>query len=70
METVPAVRLSVCSGLDAFGVKIDAARNANVTRYPTDVAADDSLVRILVLLTNEELAIARRTYQTLVGRAA
>ena len=69
-ETVPAVRLAVSSGLDAFGVKIDAARNANVTRYPSDVATDDSLVRILVLLTNEELAIARRTYQALAARAA
>ena len=69
-ETVPAVRLSVCSGMEAFGVKIDPARNANVTRYPCDVAADDSLVRVLVILTNEELAIARRTYQALIARAA
>jgi acetate kinase len=69
-ETVPAVRLSVCSGLEAFGVRIDAARNANVTRYPCDVAAADSLVRLLVILTNEELAIARRAYHALVARAA
>lgn len=69
-ETVSQVRQSVCSGLDVFGVKIDAERNAHVTRYPTDVAAEDSLVRLLVILTNEELAIARRTYLTLIGRAA
>ena len=28
-----------------------------------------SAVRVLVILTNEELAIARRTYQTLAGAA-
>ena len=69
-ETVPAVRLSVSSGMEAFGIKIDPERNAHVTRTPCDVAADDSLVRLLVILTNEELAIARRTYQTLIARAA
>lgn len=69
-ETVPEVRLSVCSGMEVFGVEIDPARNAHVTNCPADVATDDSPVRILVILTNEELAIARETYQTLLRRAA
>jgi acetate kinase len=69
-ETVPAVRAHVCAGLEAFGVQIDPERNEHVTAYPSDVAADDSRVRLLVILTNEELAIARRAWRTLAARAA
>jgi acetate kinase len=68
-ETVPLVRWTLCTGMDVFGVKIDTTLNNSVTRYPADVAAKDSPVRILVILTNEELAIARRTYSALAGAA-
>lgn len=61
-ETVPEVRWAVCTDMEAFGIKIDAERNAAATQLPADVAADDSAVRILVIQTNEELAIAKRTY--------
>lgn len=67
-ETLPEVRWSVCSDLECFGVKIDSQRNNLINRYPADVATDDSPVRILVILTNEELAIARVTYGLLHGR--
>ena len=66
-ETVPIVRWAVCTDMEVFGLKISAERNNNVTSYPADVAADESEVRILVVQTNEELAIARRTYATLNG---
>ena len=36
---------------------------------PADVAKTDSAVRILVVATNEELAIARYTYAMLVEAA-
>ncbi|MDD2708946.1 MAG: acetate/propionate family kinase [Verrucomicrobiae bacterium] len=64
-ETVPAVRWGLCSGMEAFGLKMDAGLNAKVASLPADVAADDSRIRILVVQTNEELAIARRTYGAL-----
>jgi acetate kinase len=64
-ETLSEVRWNVCANLECFGVKIDSQRNNSVTQYPADVAADDSAVRILVILTNEELAIARETYRLL-----
>ncbi len=69
-ETVPPVRWAICSGMDAFGVKMDADKNNHVAKYPADVATDDSPVRLLVVLTNEELAIARRTFATLAGSTA
>ena len=63
-ETMPEVRWAVCTDMEAFGVKIEASRN-QPTSLPADVAADDSPVRILVIATNEELAIARQTYRVL-----
>ena len=64
-ETVPLVRWSLCANMEYFGVVIDPEKNAAVHSYPADVATPDSPVRILVIQTNEELAIARRTYVTL-----
>lgn len=69
-ELVPAVRHAVCSDMEAFGVVIDEHRNANATTLPADVAASDSKVRILAIATNEELAIARFSYQVLLADAA
>lgn len=69
-ETVPQVRWAMCGGMEAFGVKMEPEKNAHVTEYPTDVAAPDSLVRLLVVATNEELAIARRTHAALSALAS
>jgi len=66
-EKVPLVRQAACSGMQAFGLKIDAMRNTSLLKLPADVSAQDSDVRILVIPTNEELAIARQTYKSLTG---
>ena len=66
-ETMPSVRYAVCADMDFFGLRIDPARNAAAGPLPVDVAAADSRVRILVIATNEELAIARHTYALLAG---
>lgn len=61
-ETVPEVRWAVCSGLDVFGLDIDAGRNGSAEPLPIDVATTRSAIRILVIATNEEVAIARYTF--------
>lgn len=61
-ETVPAVRAAICGGMEFFGLKIDNRRNSAASALPVDVAQTDSRVRIVVMPTNEELAIARQTY--------
>ncbi len=61
-ENAADVRESVCSDLDFLGVKIDAEKN-NVRGKEVDVAAADSKVRIFIIPTNEELVIARDTFQ-------
>ncbi|GAB7081333.1 acetate kinase [Megalodesulfovibrio paquesii] len=56
------VRQEVCQGLEHLGIKIDAEKNATAKRgQPVDISADDSAVRILIMPTNEELAIAQQT---------
>ena len=62
-ESVPEVREAVCSGLQVFGIRLDVRRNADTRDLPVDVAAADSPVRISVIATNEEISIARSTYQ-------
>jgi len=62
-ETVPEVRHAACIGMEAFGLKLDVSRNLSARNLPADVATDDSLVRVLVIATNEELAIAREAYR-------
>lgn len=64
-ETVPAVRSAVCGALRSFGVSIDEARNESATDLPCDIASEESAVRVLVIHTNEELAIARKSYALL-----
>lgn len=65
-ENAASVRAQIVAGLDAnLGVKLDAQQNASVFSGGTpeaDVAAADSRVRVLVIPTNEEKAIAVDTY--------
>ncbi len=68
-ETVPEVRAAVCCGLEELGVDLDAAANVNPGPLPADVATGESPVRVLVIATNEELAIGREAYRLLTARA-
>jgi len=64
-ETSPWVRQAVCADMDVFGLKIDRRKNREIIELPADVAAEGGAVRILVIQTNEELAISRQVYQKL-----
>jgi len=55
------IRENICKDLDYLGIKIDSEKN-NVRGKEVDVATEDSKVRIFVIPTNEELVIARDTY--------
>ena len=66
-ETVSQVRQAVCENMEAFGLVIDPVRNGNALELPADVAAHQSPVRILVIPTNEELAIAQFTHDALTN---
>jgi len=64
-ENDDIVRARVCAGLEHLGIAIDPVRNAGRKKTATAVHADDSRVAILVIPTNEELAIARATLSVL-----
>ena len=62
-ENAAGVRADALANLEGFGIEIDAERNAVRSREPRIVSSDASTVTVLVVPTNEELAIARATQQ-------
>lgn len=60
------VRQMVCEGLEFLGVKINLEKNADC-HIECDISAEGSRARVLVIPTNEELAIARETVQVVSG---
>lgn len=62
-ENVPEVRERVLAGLEGFGIVLDPAKNAERSKGPRDIAAADSAVRILIVPTDEELAIAQQSLE-------
>jgi acetate kinase len=60
-EHTPEVRAGSLSGLEGFGIRIDAARNTAPSRETRVISTDDSDVTVLVVPTNEELEIAIQT---------
>lgn len=60
-ENAAAVRADALANLEHFGIRIDAERNAVRSKQARVISADSSAVTVLVVPTNEELAIARAT---------
>lgn len=60
------VRAAATSGLEHFGLHLDEGRNAPRSKQARIISTDRSPVTIMVVPTNEELAIAREA-QKLVG---
>ncbi|MCI2193657.1 MAG: acetate kinase [Ancrocorticia sp.] len=54
------IRAELVERLAPFGVKLDAAANAVRSKEPRIISTPDSTVTVLVVPTNEELAIARQ----------
>ena len=65
-ENTPSVREEVCGYLGFMGVDIDEKVNVHVHGEEKLISAENSKVKIYVIPTNEELAIARETV-ALVG---
>lgn len=63
-ENSAAVRAGALAGLEAFGIELDLARNAERSDVERDIATASSPVRVLVIPTDEELEIARQTAAT------
>lgn len=61
-EHDPRIREMVCEKLAPLGVKLDRAKN-EACHGEGIISAEDSAVCVRVISTNEELGIARRTYE-------
>lgn len=60
-ENAIDVREHICKDMDNLGIKMDSKKN-KVRGKEIDVATEDSKVRIFIIPTNEELVIARDTF--------
>ncbi|QII02658.1 acetate kinase [Rhodococcoides fascians A21d2] len=60
-ENAAAVRADALANLEGFGIEIDPERNAVRSKQARVISTDSSTVTVLVVPTNEELAIARAT---------
>jgi acetate kinase len=58
-ENVASVRRDALSGLAALGIEVDEQRNTQAAKEARRISTDASPVSVLVIPTNEELAIAR-----------
>ena len=58
-ENDPAVRRDAVAGLEELGIVLDERRNLSGGRGARQISSDDSPIVVLVIPTNEELAIAR-----------
>lgn len=63
-ENAPAVRKAILERLSLLGIKIDEEKN-NIRGALQKISTNDSLVPVYVIPTNEELMIAKDTYELL-----
>lgn len=68
-ENDTLTRKYACKNLDALGIKLDEEANEvkNHPKQPVEIQAADSKIKILVIPTNEELQIAKETYELMKG---
>jgi acetate kinase len=64
-ENSPEVRAQVAAAFAFLGVKLDAEKNAS-SPADTDIAAQDSAVRVLIVHTREEWEIARESFRVAI----
>lgn len=66
-ENDAIVRAKSLKGLEAFGVRLDPAKNSQRCLGARCISSQDSTVQVFVIPTNEELAIAREVASVVGG---
>ncbi len=62
-ENVAAIRADALSGLEPLGIEIDAAANVSAHRGARIISTPISRTKVLIVPTNEELAIAKAAWE-------
>ncbi len=66
-ENDPVLRTEVCKHFEYMGVKIDEEKN-HIRGQEVEISTPDSKVKVYVIPTNEELAIAKDTLALVTGK--
>ncbi len=64
-ENSSVLRKMVCTDMDYFGFSLDDTQNEQRSALIREIQAENSKVKILVVPTNEELEIAKQTFELL-----
>ncbi len=67
-ENAVDVRTRICTGLTQVGIRLDDDKNRRTVAAEGIISADSSPVKVFVIPTDEEAAIARDTYELASGR--
>ena len=65
-ENDAMMREIICNNLGNLGIKLDPVKN-KIRGKETIISADDARVKLIMIPTNEELMIARDTYNIVTG---
>jgi len=66
-ENAAGIRADICSGLTQIGIELDPAGNRSTVGKEAEISTENSKVKIFVIPTNEEAAIANDTYELAQG---
>ena len=66
-ENANFVRADALDNLEMYGIKIDPERNTQPNTGPRLISTNDSSIKVWVVPTNEELAIARYAKKLAAG---
>jgi acetate kinase len=61
------IRMRICSDMSFFGIHLDEGKNNLRASVLREINTDDSVVKVLVIPTNEELEIAEQCFELLGG---
>jgi acetate kinase len=62
-ENSAEMRRLACKDLSFLGIELDVEKNKMRTKETREIQASSSKVKILVIPTNEEIEIAKQSYQ-------
>jgi len=64
-ENSSDIRYRVCADMECFGINIDSKKNENCLGVTSEINTVGSLVKIMVIATNEEVEIAKQCFDLL-----
>ena len=69
-ENAVHLRRQICGGMSQIGIDIDERANLATKAQEREISTKDSRVRVFVIPTNEQVAIAHDTYELTAGEEA